>query len=205
MLFIFDMGGVLTTSAAIHRDIAGVLGITNEDFLKYCGCPAGDLSVSESAASSDLLSLLSNGKITAQQFWHEFSIRSGRHTETDWWRMLFHPERNEPVYDIVRRLRDHNRVVCGTNTIESHYDSHLSRGDYAVFDQVYASHQMGVSKPNVRFWKIILQSENVAPAAAFFVDDRKENCEAAASLGITVHQFKDEKELTAVLSGLGTV
>ena len=48
---------------------------------------------------------------------------------------------------------------------------------------------MGVSKPDINFWKIILTAENVAAEDAFFIDDRIENCEAASSMGIKTFHF----------------
>ena len=203
MLFIFDMGGVVTNSAAIEKTISKILGIPESDFFKYCGCRSAIENDKTITYSSDLFSLLSDGVITTRQFWSEFSVRSGKSIAADYWRLLFHPNRNERVYEIIKRLRLHNRVVCGTNTIESHYDNHMSRGDYSVFDQVYASHQLGVSKPDPRFWKLILLAEEATSSETFFIDDRKDNCDAAAALGIHVHQFVSTEDLEHTLDTMG--
>ena len=37
MLYIFDMGGVVTTTAAVERRICGILGISEDDFMRICG------------------------------------------------------------------------------------------------------------------------------------------------------------------------
>ena len=184
-LYIFDMGGVVTTSAFIEQQMSEVLHISIEDFHKF---------------SDDILAKLSDGLISTKEFWEEFSRRSGVEVKTDWWHWLFHPIGNEKTFEIIRKLRNAGkRVVCGTNTIDSHYRNHCERGDYAVFDQTYSSFLMGVSKPDVEFWKIILTAENVKPEEAVFIDDRIENCNAAASIGIHAINFTDAQSLATAL------
>ncbi len=208
MIFIFDMGGVVTTSAAVEKQICNVIGISEEQFFEYCGCGNGNASYGDPGVklnkyvpnSSDLLTLLSNGTITTNQFWQEFSARSGKSIQSDYWHLLFHPELNGDVVKIVKKLRGKYRVVCGTNTIDSHYMNHIERGDYTLFDQTYASNILGVSKPDPKFWKLILLAENVNPEGAFFTDDNINNCAAASSLKLRVHQFINAADLEAAVS-----
>jgi glucose-1-phosphatase len=211
MLFIFDMGGVVTSSAAVEKQICDVLGITEEQFFEYCGCGNGNASYGDPGTSlnkfvsnsADLMTLLSNGTITTKQFWQEFSVRSGKSIQTDYWHLFFHPDLNKDVADIIDNLRKKHRVVCGTNTISSHYMNHIERGDYALFDQTYASNVLGVSKPDPGFWKIILLAENVKPDDVFFTDDNINNCRTASSLGLLVHHFVNAADLkTAVTQWL---
>lgn len=175
MLYIFDMGGVVTNTAKVIEPICKILHLSEDAFMSYC---------------TDLVGSYSDGAITTSQFWETFSKRSGKTVKTDWWHCLFHPVRNEKTYEIICQLKKAgNRVVCGTNTIDSHYRNHCERGDYTVFDQVYASCFMGVSKPNKEFWEVILTSENVDAKDAVFIDDREENCAAAAALGIRAIRY----------------
>ncbi len=181
MLYIFDMGGVVTNTAEVIKPFCDIIHITEEEFMSYCG---------------DLLSQYSDGVITTSRFWELFSQRSGKIVKTDWWHCLFHPARNEKTYEIIRQLKKAgNRVVCGTNTIESHYRNHCERGDYAVFDQTYASCFMGVSKPKLDFWKIILVAEKTEAKETVFIDDREENWKAAASLGMRAIHFLTAEKL----------
>lgn len=207
MLYIFDMGGVVTTTAAIENRICSILGISEAEFFRFCGCTGGNESYGRPAEKSsynpdslDLLTLCSDGIITAKEFWRIFSARSGIAVQTDWWHWLFHPVRNEETCRLIEELKAcGNRVVCGTNTIDSHYMNHMERGDYAVFDQTYASCVMGVSKPNAEFWRIILTAENEAPENTVFIDDRKTNCDAAAALGIRALRFETALKLRGML------
>ena len=38
MLYIFDMGGVVTSTAVVIPKICELLGLSKEKFFEYCGC-----------------------------------------------------------------------------------------------------------------------------------------------------------------------
>lgn len=181
-LFIFDMGGVVTTNASEARGRpAAALGVTQEEMDR---------------ATGDLFDLLTIGKISVKEFWKTVGERLGKKIDTDYFHLFFHPVLNEGTKKIILALRKKGfRVVCGTNTIESHYLNHITRGDYAFFDQTYASQMMGVKKPDPQFWKMILDAEKCAPSDAFFTDDLEANVQAAAALGIQAVQFTNAKDL----------
>jgi putative hydrolase of the HAD superfamily len=103
---------------------------------------------------------------------------------------------------LARSLHSSGRVVCGTNTVGSHYDHLVERGMYGCFDAVYASHLMGVCKPDSAFWHAILEAEGVAARDAFFIDDYPENIAEAEGLGIRSHLFKGIAGLEAALSSM---
>lgn len=183
-LFIFDMGGVVTTNASEARGRpAAALGVTQEEM---------------DNATGDLFDQLTVGKITVKEFWKTVGDRLGKTIDTDYFHLFFHPVLNEETKKAIVGLRARgHRVVCGTNTIESHYLNHITRGDYAFFDQTYASQMMGVKKPDPLFWKLILDAEKCEPSDAFFTDDLEANVQAAAALGIHAVQFTDAKKLRA--------
>ena len=71
----------------------------------------------------------------------------------------------------------------------------MTRGDYAFFDQTYASQLMGAKKPDPLFWKLILDAEKCESSDVFFTDDLEANVQAAAALGIHAFQFTSAKDL----------
>ena len=182
------MGGVVTSNASEARGRpAAVLGVTQEEMDRAIKTPTGDL-----------FDQLTVGKISVKEFWKTVGDRLGKKIDTDYFHLFFHPVLNEGTKKIILALRKKGfRVVCGTNTIESHYLNHITRGDYAFFDQTYASQMMGVKKPDPLFWKMILDAEKCAPSDAFFTDDLEANVQAAAALGIHAVQFIDAKKLRA--------
>ena len=187
MLYIFDIGGVCTNNAMDGMgELCSILDITMEKFNEY---------------THDLLSLVSDGAITIKEFWNTFSSRSGIKVNCDWWHCLFHPVQNSETYRIIKYLKDcGNRVVAGTNTIESHYLNHIERGDYCIFDQTYTSIHLVVSKPSPEFWKIIMISEGVKAKDCVFIDDKEENVKAASLLGIKAIHFTDARKLEQELN-----
>ena len=189
MLFIFDMGGVVTTTF-FHSGKSRFfekLGVTDKEFNDF-------------AAKADLHAL-DIGKISVKQFWNNYNevVSHERpelpRAENDLFRLYFHPKLNLETVELIRDLRKNHRVVCGTNTIDSHWENHCERGDYSYFDQTYASNKIGLAKPDPEFWQTIMKIEGYEPDETFFTDDRLNNVEAARTLGINAVQFTTAEEL----------
>ena len=131
MLFIFDMGGVVTNTFLLTQ-LYNKLNITTEDFFKLCA-----------SGQEDIWNLFQIGKINPQQFWTQFNERVAASkdekyrnvpvVENDLFRLYFHPSKNLGTVELIQQLKKKHRVVCGTNTIDSHWENHMERGDYAFF------------------------------------------------------------------------
>ena len=189
MLFIFDMGGVVTNTFKMDS-IYQKLNISKNDFSEIC-----------KKNNIDIWHKLETGIISVNQFWKEYnsriqSIEKAKPAETDLFRLFFHPSKNLQTIELIKSLKKNNRVVCGTNTIQSHWENHMERGDYAFFNQTYASNKIGCAKPDPHFFELILEAEETEAQNAFFTDDKEENVAAAASLGIHAELFTTAAELT---------
>ena len=194
MLFIFDMGGVVTNTFLLTQ-LYKKLNITTEDFFKLC-----------SSGEQDIWNLFQTGKINPQQFWAQLNERVAASkdekyknvpvVENDLFRLYFHPSKNLETVELIQQLKKKHRVVCGTNTIDSHWENHMERGDYALFNQTYASNKIGCAKPDPHFFELILEAELAAAEDTFFTDDRADNVAAAESLGIHAELFTSAAELT---------
>ncbi|MDR2258328.1 MAG: HAD family phosphatase [Treponema sp.] len=201
-LFIFDMGGVAAHNAAVIPAMAEKLGISEDDFFRGAGSDPGAAFTSPYHLGD--IGALMRGEINSRRFWDNFRERTGRAVRGDPWYDCFDPRPNRETAGVITGLRNAGlRVVCGTNTLEAHYRKHRERGDYGIFDAVYASHRMGIIKPSPEFWVYILNQEQADPGAAFFTDDLEENTEAAEKLGIAVHLFTAAEGLAAVLNAGG--
>jgi epoxide hydrolase-like predicted phosphatase len=180
MLYIFDMGGVLAYNTDVFPDVFGFLGITSEQFSNLAG--------------KNLEKFL-NGEVTTDEFWSSFSIRYGKKVKEELFGKFFSPGIDQGVMEIIKQLKNDSRVVCGTNTFDPHYDYLLERGYYDVFDAVFASNKIGVSKPNPDFYRYILNDEGIKPEDALFVDDCEINVSAAKKLQIRSILFTDSHSL----------
>jgi putative hydrolase of the HAD superfamily len=201
-LFIFDMGGVTVHNAAVIPAMAEKLGITEDDFFRAAGSDPRTAFTSPYHLGD--IGALMRGTISPRRFWDNFRERAGLAVREDLWYDCFDPLPDSGTAAIIAGLRNAGfRVVCGTNTMEPHYRRHQERGDYCIFDEVYASHRMGIIKPSPDFWLHILDREQATPGEAFFTDDLEENIEAAKSLGIAVHLFTGPEGLVAALIAKG--
>ncbi|GHV94271.1 hypothetical protein AGMMS50293_05910 [Spirochaetia bacterium] len=197
-LFIFDMGGVVVHNVAIVSLIASHLKISDADFFRGAGSDP-EASHTSPYHLGDVGAIM-RGEIDSPRFWNNFTQRTGIGVSGDPWYDFFDPVTDEGTVEIIRRLREKgHRVVCGTNTLEAHYRKHQERGDYSIFDAVYASHLMRIIKPDAAFWRFILEKENALPEAAFFTDDLEENIRAAKKLGLIAHLFMSSEGMAATI------
>jgi len=179
-LYIFDMGGVLCRDFNDIPVISNYLGITEENFFIYTG---------------ENFRKLLDGKINSNEFWVRFSLRYGKKVEEELFGKFFNPGIIRETKDIIKQLKSNSRVVCGTNTIDSHYYYLLNQGVYDIFDEVYASNLMGISKPDPDFYRYILKKEMIKPENTIFVDDTEENIISAQKIGINSILFTDSNSL----------
>lgn len=170
------MGGVLVQNFNILHEAARILGLSFIDLLDY--------------VREDLIPI-QEGTLSPLDFWKRFSGKSGIAVEGELWAELFNPTVDKTMESFIGKINESHRVVCGTNTLDPHYNFHFNRGDYQVFDAVYASHLMGIAKPKKEFYQWILNREGVLPEEAVFVDDYPENIETAEELGIRSFLFKN--------------
>ena len=181
-LYIFDMGGVLACNFNDIPVICDYLGITEENFFIYSG---------------ENYRKLLDGKIDSNEFWARFSLKYGREIKEELFGKFFNPGIIQGTKDIIEQLKSKSdsRVVCGTNTIDSHYYHLLNQGNYDIFDEVYASNLIGISKPDPDFYWHILKKEGIKPENAVFVDDTAENILSAQKIGINSILFTDPDSL----------
>jgi putative hydrolase of the HAD superfamily len=181
VLYIFDMGGVVARNTDVFPAVVSYLDITREEFLTLAG---------------ENVEKLLQGKVSTDEFWARFSRRYGREVKEELFGKFFHSSIDQEVMDLIKQLKGSSRVVCGTNTLDPHYEYHLSRDHYDIFDAVFASNKIGLSKPNPDFFRYILRDEGVRPENAIFVDDTKANVLSAKRMGINATLFRDSKSLS---------
>jgi len=186
-LYIFDMGGVVSRNTNVGPEIAAYLEFDGGQMIEYAREDFRELTI---------------GEISVREFVRRFSSKSSRTIEDDLLIRFFKPELDPDVVAIIDTLKNGTRVVAGTNTIAPHYDIHLRRGDYDIFDIVYASHLMGLAKPDPAFYTCILEHESCSADRAVFIDDFPENVEAARALGIGSLLFTGAEQLKKDLTAL---
>ena len=90
------------------------------------------------------------------------------------------------------------RLFLLSNTIDIHWDycvellfPYQNHGVEDYFEQCFLSQRMHLAKPNARIYEEVIRQADIHPDETLFIDDLKENCEAAEKLGI--HTFQNVK------------
>lgn len=108
-----------------------------------------------------------------------------------------------PLYrlEFLQMLSSKYRLFLLTNTDAIHISrfEHMAgisffSDFYQCFEKVYYSFEMGMRKPEPEIFNYILKKHDLSPKRTLFVDDKKENTDAAAALGIQVWNLKVGQE-----------
>lgn len=100
-----------------------------------------------------------------------------------------------PLYrlEFLQMLSQKYRLFLLTNTDEihiAHFEESVGMSFYTdfyrCFEKVFYSYEMGMRKPQPEIYKAILNQYDLKPQNVLFVDDKKENTDAASQLGIHV-------------------
>lgn len=93
------------------------------------------------------------------------------------------------------------RLFLLSNTNELHID--WIQNDWGIdlykdfkdcFEQFYLSHEINLRKPNVSIYEFVLEANQLNPEETYFIDDTKENTDAASTLGIHCWTISPKEE-----------
>ena len=71
------------------------------------------------------------------------------------------------------------------------------------FEGMFVSYQMGVRKPSIAYFEMILQQLNIAPEECTFVDDHQPNVDAGEAAGIRSILFHSNEQLFSEFESIG--
>jgi len=80
------------------------------------------------------------------------------------------------------------------NTFEEKSGVSFYKDFYACFEKVYFSFDIGMRKPDPKIYQFVLNENNLIAENTLFVDDKTENTDSAAALGIKVWNLQVGKE-----------
>lgn len=108
-----------------------------------------------------------------------------------------------PFYrlEFLQELSKKYRLFLLSNTDSIHIDTFEKKSGvsfykdfYNCFEKVYFSFEMGLRKPDPKIYQFLLDKHNLIPENTLFVDDKTENTDSAAALGIKVWNLQVGKE-----------
>jgi FMN phosphatase YigB (HAD superfamily) len=104
------------------------------------------------------------------------------------WNEIFREDRG--VVEYVKTLAGNYRLFIASNTDPIHYDCFISRYLwFSLFEGLGLSFRLKSMKPSPEFYLKLCREFGIDTGDALFVDDLKENVDAANSLGIRSHLF----------------
>ena len=181
---IFDLGQVIINvdPAAVMKKLED-LGVSNADEIH--------MKLQETGAYNKL----ETGRIQPAEFRDAIRAVAGDHLSDseidDAWNAMLLDIPKERV-KFMTRLKSRYKLYLMSNTNAIHWecynayfrDTYDYPGINHFFSGTWYSYLMGFRKPDPEVFRIILEESRFDPAEVAFVDDLKENVDAAASLGI---------------------
>ena len=107
---------------------------------------------------------------------------------------------NDEMLNFVRELKQQSdgqlRVYAMSNISRPDYEYLRTKpADWSLFDKVYTSADAGERKPNLGFYRYVLDDIAADPRSVVFVDDKPENVLSARSFGLRGIVFDDQKRV----------
>ena len=103
--------------------------------------------------------------------------------------------------EFIQQLAKENKfnLILLSNTNELHIEwikTHVNfYNDFKkCFDKFYLSHEIQLRKPNLNIYEFVLNENNLKANECLFIDDTKENTDAASTLGIHIWNINETKE-----------
>jgi len=181
----------------------------------------GDVLFSWSPVTSTSISPKLLKRILSSTVWGEYECQ--RHSEDDCYRLVGETFSLDPAevrqavvdarasivpdnafIDFIRELQAEAqgtlRIFAMSNMSAPDYD--VTRGkpaDWSIFERVFTSADAGMRKPDLCFYKFVLDEIKADPTSVAFVDDKFENVFAARSLGINGVVFDDVQHVRQAL------
>jgi epoxide hydrolase-like predicted phosphatase len=110
---------------------------------------------------------------------------------------------NYRLYALLKKLKKNYKLYCLTDINDLHYKLNKKEGIYSPFVKTYASCKIGLKKPDLRCFRLILKNHNLNPREVLFIDDRIENLISAKKLGMKAILFRKNNQLINDLNKLG--
>jgi putative hydrolase of the HAD superfamily len=151
------------------------------------------------------------GKLTGIAFWQEFLRKAGlppdqvMAEELNRWDGRFWSVQDPAMvaWQLALKQRGLLTAIC-SNMGDSVLASVESAFDWIHrFDVLVWSYQLGIAKPDPAIYRHTLAELGTLPEETLFIDDKRENVDAARALGIRAIQFSSAEHLRQELIAAG--
>ena len=112
----------------------------------------------------------------------------------------------QPNYAVISFIQELQKAFV----VKIYAMSNISKEDFAfisakmaewrIFTRIFTSGHSGMRKPDLSFYRHVLEEIKLGPKEVIFIDDKAENVLAASSLGISCIVFVDNPSIVKMLS-----
>ncbi|MGW1456739.1 HAD family hydrolase [Salegentibacter agarivorans] len=143
------------------------------------------------------------GLISSEEFvksyQSEYTQLQTEHFKNSWNAILI--DFPEYRYQFLKKLSEekNHQLILLSNTNEIHIDWVKENVPFfedfkACFDAFYLSHEINFRKPDAEIYEFVLKQHGLKPQECLFIDDTKENTDAAKYLGIHTWNIEPTRE-----------
>jgi glucose-1-phosphatase len=147
--------------------------------------------------------LFETGKISENDFLkgiQEYLPKENIQTIKEVWNSIL---KDFPLYrlEFLESIKDQFNIFLLSNTDAIHIEKfrkNVGENFYLKFEncfkKIYYSYEIKIRKPNHEIYELVLNEQKINANETIFIDDRLDNIETAASLGINVWHLQVGKE-----------
>ena len=151
------------------------------------------------------------GKLTGITFWQKFlrAAKMPHNQETveelNLWDTRLWTTQNPAMVAWQLALKQHGLLTAILSNMGDSVLANIEREFDWIhrFDVLVWSFQLGIAKPDPAIYRHMLAKLNVQPEEILFIDDKRENVDAARELGIQAIEFSSVERLRADLIAAG--
>jgi putative hydrolase of the HAD superfamily len=153
-----------------------------------------------------LVESFDRGEMSPEEFYRQVTHKLKARIDYDRFYSIYNDvfSLNPPVLQLMIRLKKNYKIVMLSNTDVMRFDFIKKKfPEIMIFDEYVLSYQVGFIKPHPQIYKEALKQAGVEAKECVFIDDREENIEEAARLGISGILMEPQTDLEAVLQEMG--
>lgn len=173
---VFDWGGVVSPAGTPDEVVTSLSRLLNVDEQK------AKMGFAQHAEE------FKRGKISEQEFWdqiqREFNVFI-KDTDRSIWTPVNFFQPNERIVAFVKELKSENYDVSVlSNTFPPTASDIRNTGWYDLFNTVILSSEVGLAKPDLDIYRLLLNTTGFKAGETIFIDDQEKCLKPAKTMGI---------------------
>jgi putative hydrolase of the HAD superfamily len=196
-VIVFDLGGVLIELAGVDRmlELCNHTLSTDELWARWVASESVRRFETGRAGADEFgAAILSEFglSIAAAQFLEEFTV---------WPKGVF-----PGSFELLEQLAASYQLACLSNTNALHWPRVCDEMGLArYFDRMFASHLVGMFKPDLEIFQHVIEQLGCPPARILFLDDNQLNVASARTTGMVARRVAGLAEVRAALVEVGVL